>query len=107
MTVGWNQFKVSFDGIDTVNYSVDGNVIASQGAAITSQDPSVADFTTAYLENYNFFGNGNLPSSGVYNAYWANVTATTSPVPEPSSLAMAGLGLLSLAGINRFRRERA
>lgn len=104
---GLNQFNISYDGGSTVNFSVNGNIVGSQGSAITSQDPDVNNFTTAYLESYNYFGNGSAPESGTSTAQWTGVNAVTA-VPEPSSVALAGLGgFFALFGVNRFRRSAA
>jgi len=106
MVVGWNQLMVSYDGAGTVNYSVDGSILTSQGSAITSQDPSVADFSTAYLENYNFYQAGNVGWPQAYNTYWTAVTASTglSVVPEPTTVAVLGFG--GLASLMAARRKR-
>lgn len=102
MSVGWNTFSISYDNSSaSVNYSVDGNPVATQGSAITSQDPDVANFTTAYIEDYNFFGNGSAPDTGSYTANWQ-----AAPVPEPTTIVLSGLGGLASLILVRSRRNK-
>jgi hypothetical protein len=107
LSVGWNQFSITYDG-SSVNYSVNGNLITSQGSSITSQDPYVNSLTTLYLEDYNAYGLGDFPDQGGYTIYRKDVTATFSPVPEPSTYAAAGLMLLPLGAalLKTIRRKQ-
>jgi hypothetical protein len=71
----------------------------------------VNNLTTAYIENYNGYGNGSLPAEGSYNASWNGITATTgsSPVPEPTTIISGAMLLLpfGVGAVRFFRKQRA
>ncbi len=102
MSAGWNTFNISYNSSTaSVNYSVDNNVVTTQGSTITSQDPSANNLTTALVESYNFYGNGSAPATGSYTVNWQ-----AAPVPEPTTMALAGLGgLASLVFLHRRRKN--
>ena len=106
LTAGWSQISVAYNG-STVDFFVNGNLIASQGSAVISQDPDIATLDTAYIEDYNFYGGSGsgIPATGDTVVYRKDITAmTAAPVPEPSTLALASLGGFTiLFGLKRRR----
>ncbi len=60
--------------------------------------------------NINNLGANGLPVSTIESLGFAGnwlIRATGVPIPEPSTYALAGLGLLGLLGLRRFSRGRA
>lgn len=104
MSAGWNQLAVSYIGAGMVTFSVNGVVIATQDSSITSSDPSLDNLGTAYLEDYNFYGNGKVASTGNYDTYWTAITAKTgmAPVPEANTM-IAGMLLFLPFGATAMR----
>lgn len=95
-----------------------------------SGDPGFIEFADDEISNSGPFGDpravfsATLPGTGQYTAAVTNfasgsddggdgrfdfeITATnTSPVPEPSSFALLGIGAIGLAGYGRRRRRKA
>ena len=93
--------NILFNFADAQSVTINGQFNASilaPFAILTGNSQMAGNFIAAQIghtgEVHNVEFNGTLPS-------------TTSPVPEPSSLALMGTGILSLAGFVRRRMVKA
>lgn len=95
----WVDLSFAFDGI-SYEYSVDGNLVYTD---LTTN--GAINYDDVIMQAYNF--NGNDPAApgaigGSYTASWANIEMAA--VPEPTSLAVFGLGVMGLTAARRRRR---
>jgi hypothetical protein len=103
LTPGYNSFKITSDGVGTINYYLDGvDVFTQTGMGGPSGDPAINELNAVFLEDYNFYGQGSMPTTGSYSTAWNDLDVT---VPDgwltiAGTLAMCG----SLAGLSRLKR---
>jgi len=87
-------------GVDVGDPAGGGGVALPQGvwtfASVTATAGAGANSVGAYLLDINADANADF--------YFDDLTLTASPVPEPSSFALAGLGVLGLFGMLRRRK---
>jgi hypothetical protein len=114
-TSGWYDFQMTYgpgaNGTDPV--VTDMNIYSLDGTG----NPNALIGTTTVLGNSDgevTTGNDLSGSGYLWFTVWANGSADdtldvanveASPVPEPSVVALAGIGSLVLFGLNRFRRQ--
>jgi|GEM_PF-692370 len=103
LNYGFNYFGadvIAFPGLTTTTF-------VGTGTGISSSDPYAlrSIFFTAASAGSLTFAIGTTTAGNV-GPMLDNVSLDISPVPEPSSLALAGLGGLSLV-IGAYRRRRA
>lgn len=125
-TTGTNEVKVFINGT-TQDYQQGINL--DSGGALSVNFSSITDFNSGSTVNYEAFINGGSVKTGsftwsgtnenymaLYSNYTSNqglvdnfevtaITAAPPAVPEPSTFALAALGLLGLIGFG-FRRKR-
>jgi hypothetical protein len=82
-----------------VNYSAVTGVIRFVGIVPTGLDLRTFDFDS-YIDNGNYATIPGSPNSGTLA-----ITGSVDASPEPSSVALAGFGLLLLAGVG-IRAQR-
>ncbi|MEK7641676.1 MAG: PEP-CTERM sorting domain-containing protein [Patescibacteria group bacterium] len=92
VTGGWHTLSMSYDGLTSLTYGLDNASVYTKAVV----GPLAAQFTTMFAETYNFG-----PVNGNYDVYFDNMTVA---VPEPSSLALLGIGSLAIA--QRIRRRK-
>lgn len=108
----------------TLTFSYANNVSATSAGAVVSIDGASLNFSHAgsTFANPGFTtgtltftaGSGDLlsfrstdPLSDQFGIILTNVSINAPAVPEPSSLALAGIGLASIATVRRIRRRPA
>jgi hypothetical protein len=94
---------LTYDGSLLQESLLDTNTLASYNASylILTKFPTLLGSSTAYvgLTASTDYGGGN-------DQYFSNFQFTTSPVPEPSTFALLGTGIIALLGY-AWRRRRA
>jgi hypothetical protein len=111
--VGWNNFNITSDGVNNVNYSVNGIGESSQtGMGGPSGDPSIGDPSTVYLQNYNAFGSASFPdiNGGAYVSDWKGISVEAYSGSNDRSVPDGGNTLLllgsSLCGVGFFAMKK-
>ena len=95
VTEGWHDLMIESLGA-TANYYLNGSLVYTDVSASTTPED---DLRTVFVQGYNFGDNIYNPLAP-YSVYWDNIYASTSPVPEPATMAVLGLGALAA-----FRRR--
>jgi hypothetical protein len=90
----WTSFEILFTG-SSFDFMIDGSMVYSDTTIGGS-----TGFSAVIMQAYNF-GDPGLANANAkdYVANWSNATA--NGVPEPGTLALAGLALMGLAGLRR------
>lgn len=100
-----NAFGIFFPGGTTLSvYDKNGNLLGTNSFSSGGDNffmGFVSDTPIAYAISERRYGNYVSNSE-----YWQAVTFSASPVPEPETYAMLGLGLVMLAGARKLRRRR-
>lgn len=108
LLVGWNTFGVTSDGINTINYFINGvNVLTQTGMGGPTGDPSIDKLSTVYLQNYNYFGGTESPVTS-YESSWSATPESSGSVPDTAStfgLLGISIGGLALAGRRKFASQ--
>lgn len=99
-----NAFGIFFPGGTTLSvYDKNGNLLGTNSFSSGGDNffmGFVSDTPIAYAISERRYGNYVSSSE-----YWQAVTFSASPVPEPETYAMLGLGLLLLTGARKLRRR--
>ena len=92
VVAGWHDLGMTFTGSSLI-YTLDNVAVYTD----TTLGGLASNFTTMFAQSYNFgAANGN------YDVYFDNINVVA--VPEPSSLALVGIGCLAV--VNHIRRRR-
>lgn len=92
----WDTLGLTFNGT-AYNYIVNGVDVGSVVAGTGTNA-----FQSVILQVVNPMGDSTYNG---YTAYWANTSAVPAPVPEPSSIAVFGTGILGLAFLLFYTRR--
>jgi hypothetical protein len=93
--------------LSTASYSDSGSTIYGTGNTTASLSPTTTllDGNTAYQMAENVTNGGNAVNSIAFHSFTYVITYSNLPVPEPSALALSGLGLIGCA-VGAVRRRR-
>lgn len=98
----WTTFDIDFTG-NAFDYYVNGTLAYHDTTINTT-----TQFSSVLMQAYNFadpaLGNPT-PTTMPYVAHWSNVDALAGTVPEPNSILLAALALLSLSVVRRGKRS--
>jgi len=88
-------------GIDIVSTMAGGTLNGSGTATVSATDAAPGTFT---FDTFSIRPSGSASTADAFNFTQYQVEFTPAPVPEPSILALSGLGLAALAGYRRLRK---
>jgi len=92
-------------GTDSTTASITGSVTATGGGLAVTFAKTLLQIGTVSYQLVNLTGNTlflDTTTTGGTTRLSADVTA--NPIPEPASMAMLGMGVLSIAGYSRRRK---
>jgi hypothetical protein len=91
----WMSLSIDFTG-STYEYRVNGNLVYTDGTI-----NGTAQFSSVLMQAYNF-ADSSIPGANAadYTAHWSNV-------PEPTDMALMGIGMLGFAVARRKAKKSA